>query len=162
MIPRIVLAVAGSSALVLPLPGLTILGFGLTAAGLLALLHSLSQPGSYGPLVVITAAATSWLVTSGDQQHVLRLGALALAVTLVHTSAALAAVVPTRAGVPAPVALRWGGWTAAATVVGCGAVAGAALLPSDGAGIAPTGTAVLAAAAAGSVLAWRTSREPTL
>jgi hypothetical protein len=162
MTPRIVLAVAGSSALVLPLPALTPLGVGLTAVGLLALLHSLRQPGSHGPLVLITAAAASWLVTPDDHQHLLRLGALALAVTLVHSSAALAAVVPTRAGVPAPVALRWAGWSAAATAVGCGAVAGAALLPSDGAGILPTVTAVLAASAAGSVVAWRTSRNPTV
>src|SRR5690606_29804132 len=143
MTPRIVLAVAGSSALVLPLPALTVLGVGLTAAGLLALLHSLRQPGSHGPLVLIAAAATSWLVTPDDHQHLARLGALALAVTLVHTSAALAAVVPARAGVPAPVALRWGGWTVAATAGGCGAVAGAALLPSGGAGTLLTVTAVL-------------------
>ncbi|MBJ7452659.1 MAG: hypothetical protein JHC71_11310 [Blastococcus sp.] len=162
MTPRIVLAVAGSSALVLPLPALTILGVGLTAAGLLALLYGLSRPGSHGPVVLIAAAATSWLVTPDDHQHLLRLGALALAVTLVHTSAALAAVIPTRAGVPAPVALRWGGWSAAATAVGCSAVAGAAVLPSGGAGILLTVTAVLAAAAAGSVVAWRTSRNPTV
>jgi hypothetical protein len=162
MTPRIVLAVAGSSALVLPLPELTILGVGLTVAGLLALVHSLSRPGSYGPVVLITVAATSWLATPDDHQHLLRLGALALAVTLVHTSAALAAVVPTRAAVPAPLALRWGGWSAAATAVGCSAVAGAALVPSGGAGILLTVAAVLAATAAGSVLVWRTSREPTV
>jgi hypothetical protein len=162
MTPRIVLAVAGSSALVLPLPALTMLGVGLTAAGLLALLHSLRRPGSNGPLVLITAAATSWLATPDDHQHLLRLGALALAITLVHSSAALAAVVPTRAGVPVPVGLRWGGWSAAATAVGCSAVAGAALLPSGGAGILLTGTAVLTVATAGGVLAWRISREPTV
>jgi hypothetical protein len=160
MTPRIVLAVAGASALALPLPALTILGVGLTVAGLLALLHSLSRPGSNGPLALIAIAATSWLVTPDDHQHLLRLGALALAVTLVHSSAALAAVVPTRAGVPARVALRWGGWSAAATAVGCSAVAGAALLPSGGAAILLTATAVVAAAAAAGVLVWRTGPWP--
>ena len=59
MIPRVALAVAGLVALVLPHPGLTVLGVGLTGLGLAALGASVTRPGSAAPALVVAAAALS-------------------------------------------------------------------------------------------------------
>lgn len=122
MIPRVALGVAGLAALALPLPGAQPLGVGLTLLGVLALARSLRQPGSTGPAAVIAAAALSWLSSPGGQMHDVRLVALALALAVVHSSAALAAVVPPRSRVPGPLLARWAGWTVAATAAGVAAV----------------------------------------
>jgi hypothetical protein len=149
VIPRAVLGAAGLAALVLPLPPATPAGVLLTLTGLVALGFSVLRPGSGGPAVVIAAAALSWLAADGGRLPVGRLAALALALALVHSSAALAAVVPARAPVPAALLLRWAGWTVAATAVGGAAVAAAALLPATAPPVPATLVGVVAVAAAG-------------
>jgi hypothetical protein len=124
--PRIALAVAGLAALVLPLPGLTVLGVGLTAFGLVCLAGSLTRPGSAAPALLVATAALSWLATpldAGGDGRWPRLAALALAVAAVHSAAALAAVVPVTAVVPARLGLRWAGWTTVAAAAGVATVA---------------------------------------
>lgn len=129
MTPRIALAVAGLAAVVLPLPSPTILGIGLSAAGLVALWVAVASPGSPAPAVLIGAAALSWL-TSGSSGWGVRLVALAVAVTVVHSAAALAAVVPARSRVPAGLAVRWAGWSLAAAAGGVLVVAATGWLPA--------------------------------
>jgi hypothetical protein len=149
VIPRIALAVAGLAALVLPLPRATPLGVVLLLTGLVALGYAVLRPGSPGPALVIVTAALAWLATPDGPDRTARLAALALAVALVHSSAALAAVLPLRAGVPAGLLLRWAGWTAAATAVGGGVVAAASLLPTGVAPVPATVVAVLGVVGAG-------------
>jgi hypothetical protein len=149
--PRIALAVAGLAAVLLPLPRATPLGVLLLVTGLVALGFSLLRPGSTGPALVITTAVLAWLGTPDGAGRTARLAALALAVALVHSSAALAAVVPLRSPVPAGLLLRWAGWTVAATAVGGGAVAAASLLPATAPPVPATVVAVLAVAAAGAL-----------
>jgi hypothetical protein len=149
VIPRGVLAVAGLAAVVLPLPRATPLGVLLLVTGLGALGFSLVRPGSAGPAVLITATVLAWPATPDGPGRTARLAVLALALALVHSSAALAAVVPPRTPLPARLLLRWAGWTAAATAVGGGAVAAASLLPATAPPVPATVVAVLAVAAAG-------------
>ena len=146
MIPRAALLVAGLAALLLPAPALTILGIGLTVVGLVALGAAVLQPGSAAPAVVIAAAALSWL--AGPSSGGLRLAALALAVSLVHASAALAAVVPAGARVPAPVLLRWLSGATAAAAAGVAVVVVAEQLGGRAAPVLPT-VVVLALLGAG-------------
>jgi hypothetical protein len=141
--PRVALAAAGLAALLLPLPSPTILGIGLTALGLAALWTAVTSPGTSAPAAVITIAALSWLVSSHDGS-VPRLVALALALATVHSAAALAAVVPPTARVPASISLRWAGWTAAATAVGAGIAGLPALLPAAPSPVLVTAAAVIA------------------
>ena len=147
--PRIALAVAGLAAIVLPLPRATPLGVLLVVTGVVGLGYSLLRPGSTGPALVITTAVLAWLDSPDGPGRTARLATLALAVALVHSSAALAAVVPLRAAVPAGLLLRWAGWTAAATAVGGGAAAAASVLPATAPPVPATVVAVLAVAAAG-------------
>ena len=163
MIPRAVLAVAGLAALLLPLPQATPLGVLLLVTGLVALGYSLLRPGSTGPALLITVAVLAWPSTPDGPGRTVRLAVLALAIALVHSSAALAAVVPLRAPVPVALLLRWAGWTAAATVVGAGAVAAASLLPATAPPVPATVVAVLAVAVAGAVAGWlvRSGGDPS-
>jgi hypothetical protein len=147
--PRAALAVAGLAALLLPLPRATPLGVVLLVTGLVALGYAVLRPGSAGPAVVIATAVLAWLGTPDGPGRTARLAVLALALALVHSSAALAAVVPPRTPLPARLLLRWAGWTAAATAVGGGAVAAASLLPATAPPVPATVVAVLAVAAAG-------------
>lgn len=143
MTPRVALVVAGLAALALPLPSATILGIGLTGAGLVALWVSVTSPGSTGPALLIGAAALSW-VTSRHDDSWPRLVALALALAVVHSAAALAAVVPAGARVPARMSLRWAGWTGAATAGGVLVAAAPGLLPAAPFPVLVTVLAVLA------------------
>jgi hypothetical protein len=160
MIPRVVLAGAGLAALALPLPSPTILGIGLTGAGLLALLAAWTTPGSAAPAVLIGISALSW-VSSRHDGSLVRLVALALALAVVHSAAALAAVVPSSARVPAGLALRWAGWTAAATAAGVLVAAAPALLPPPPGSVLVTVAAlgILLVAGIGMVLVLRGSPE---
>lgn len=153
MSPRVALAVAGLVALALPLPAPTILGVGVTGAGVLALGYSVARPGSTAPAVVIAAATISWLVTPPGHLQAGRLALLALAVTVVHSAAALAAVVPPRGRVPAAVLGRWGAWTAGAAGLGIAVVAATAL-PSGAVPPGPVTVAALAALAIAAAVVW--------
>lgn len=144
MIPRIALVAAGLAALALPLPAPDLLGGGLTVIGLIALGLAVVRPGSTAPAVLIAAAALSWLSTPDGGQHGIRLAGLALALAVVHTSAALAAVVPVRARIPAGLLARWAGGTVVATAVGAGLVAGVGAIPATVGPVWPTVVAVLA------------------
>jgi hypothetical protein len=141
VIPRSTVLAAGLAALALPLPAATVLGVALTLTGLIALGLSVVRPGSAAPAVLIAAAALSWLSTPAGHGHAVRLVALAFALAVVHSSAALAAVLPARAAVPAGLLLRWAGWTAAATALGAGLVAG---IPAVVAAAPPGWTSVAA------------------
>jgi hypothetical protein len=129
MSPRVALAVAGLAALALPAPALDIAGIVLTAIGLLTLGGAVLHPGTTAPAMLIALAALSWLASDAGGVAV-RLPALALALTVVHSAAALAAVVPARSRVPRALLLRWAGWSLLATVGGAAAVGVTGLLPA--------------------------------
>jgi hypothetical protein len=95
------------------------LGVVLSLTGLAALGCSVARPGSGAAAVLIAAAALTWVDTPPGRQHLARVAALALAVGVgvVHSSAALAAVVPARGRIPVTALLRWAGWTAAVLIV---------------------------------------------
>ena len=150
MIPRVAVAVAGLLALALPLPtgGLLV----VTVVGAVALVFAVVRAGSAAPAVVIVAAVLSWLATPSGSSYVARLLGLALAVSLLHVSAALAAVVPSGGRVPTRLALRWIGWATSAAVIGTGALGAASLLPTARTELLVTTGAVVAAAFGGVLL----------
>src|SRR5256885_13163765 len=123
--------------------------FVVTVIGLAALGHAVYRPGSTSPALVILAAVLTWLATPANELHVVRLVGLALAISVVHASAALAAVVPPRAHVPARLALRWAGWATIAAVVGVGVLGAASLLPTARTGLAGATESVRGAAVRG-------------
>jgi hypothetical protein len=128
MSPRVALAVAGLAALALAGPTATVPGVALGTIGLFILAGAVWYPGTTAPAMLIGLVALTWVAGPGTGTTV-RLPALALAVAVVHSAAALAAVVPTRSRVPATLLLRWAGWTLLATVGGVAAVGVTALLP---------------------------------
>jgi len=150
MIPRAAVLVSGMLALALPLPtgGLLV----VTVVGVVSLGLSVVRPGSAAPAVVIVAAVLSWLATTSGPSHVARLVGLAFALSVLHASSALAAVVPAGARVPTRLALRWLGWAGAAAAVGVGALGAASLLPSGGAALLPVTVLAVGAAGLGAVL----------
>jgi hypothetical protein len=158
MSPRLAAAVAGLAALALAGPTATVPGFGLAVFGLVLLFGTVRYPGTTAPAMFIAVLALIWLA-GDDTAGTVRLPALALAVALVHSAAALAAVVPVGSRVPAALLLRWAGWTLLATVAGVLAVGATALLPESAP--VPVTVAALAALATavvvGSVVAGRRS-----
>ena len=162
MIPRIALLLGGLGGLALAFAGPTVPGVALTALGAGALLLSVAQPDSAGPAVVIGAAAAGWLLRGADG-GLLRLVALALALAVVHFSAALAAVTPVGAWIDRRVLARWVLRGAAATAAGVLVVVATGALPETG---APAWTAavallsVAAAALAGRLLGSSGGRRP--
>src|SRR3954467_8885284 len=150
MISRLAMAVAGLLALALSLPSGAVPV--LTVIGVLALGYSLVRPGSAGPALVISAAVLSWLATPSGAAHAARLVGLALAVSVLHASAALAALVPLHARVPGRLARRWAGWAAVATIVGVGALGAASLVPTGRTALPVTVVAVMAAGLSGAWL----------
>jgi hypothetical protein len=145
---RLLVAVCGLAALLLPGPGLDPAGVVLTVAGLVALFVAVQQPGSAAPLVLIGVAATSWLVTGEGTG---RLVALAVCTAVVHSAAAWAAVVPPRTPVAAAVVRRWVLRTAALTAAGLAAVGASTLVPAVGAPVASVVAGLLAALLLGAV-----------
>jgi hypothetical protein len=125
---RVLIAVCGLAALLLPGPELDPIGVVLTVTGLVALFVAVQQPGSAAPLVLIGVAATSWLAT-GHDAGTTRLVALAVCAAVVHSAAAWAAVVPVRTPT-SPAAL---------TAAGLAVVGVSALVPTT---TAPVGTVV--------------------
>ena len=144
MTARVLIAVCGLAALALPAPALNPIGVVLTVTGLLAVFIAVQQPGSAAPLVLIGAAASSWLVY-GDGAGTARLLALAACTAVVHAAAAFAAVVPLGTPVAGAVVRRWVLRTTATTVAGVAAVGASTLVPA-GAGSAATVVAGLLAA----------------
>jgi hypothetical protein len=141
---RVLLAVSGLAALLLPGPALDPVGVVLVVTGLVALFVAVQQPGSGAPLVVIGVAALSWLVLGGDAGTA-RLIALAACTSVVHAAAAFAAVVPPRTPVAAAVVRRWVLRTAATTVAGIAAVGASTLVPVTSAPVATVVAGLLAA-----------------
>ena len=142
MTARLLVAVCGLAALLLPGPGLDPAGVVLTVVGLASLVIAVHQPGSAAPLVLIGAAATSWLVTG---EGTVRLVALAVCTAVVHSAAAWAAVVPARTPVAAAVVRRWVLRTAATTAAGIAVVGASALPPGTTAPVAAVIAGLLAA-----------------
>jgi hypothetical protein len=128
---RALVAVCGLAALALPGPAADPIGVVLTVTGLVALFVAVQQPGSAGPLVVISVAALSWLVSGGDAGTA-RLLALAGCTAVLHAAAAFAAVVPPRTPVAAAVVRRWLVRTTATTVAGVAVVGASTLVPAGG------------------------------
>jgi len=147
VIPRIALLLGGLGALALAFAGPTASGVVLTVLGAGALLLAVAQPGSAGPAVVIGAAAAGWLLRGADG-GLLRLVGLALALAVVHFSAALAAVTPVGAWIDRGVLTRWALRCAATTAVGVLVVVATGLLPETGAPAWTAGIALVALAAA--------------
>ena len=129
MIARVLIGGCGLAALVLPLPMATPAGVVLTLIGLVAGYIAVQQPGSAAPLVLIAAAALSWLATA-DNAGVLRLLTFAGSVAVLHSAAAYAAVVPARTPVGASVIRRWVLRTAGTTVGGVVLVGAGTLVPA--------------------------------
>ena len=144
MTARVLVAVCGLAAVLLPGPALDPAGVVLTVTGLVALFVAVQQPGSAAPLVLIGVAATSWLVTGGDAGTA-RLVALAVCTAVVHSAAAWAAVVPARTPVAAAVVRRWVLRTAATTAAGIAVVGASALPPGTTAPVAAVIAGLLAA-----------------
>jgi hypothetical protein len=157
VIPRAALLLGGVGALVLAFPGPTVGGVALTVIGLAALAVSILTPDSAAPALVIGAAAADWLLR-GTSGGLLRLTALALALAVVHFSAALGAFTPWRSWVDRGVLLRWAVGCAAATAGGVLIVAATGILPATP---APAWTAAVAALAlAGAALTGRLLGSP--
>ena len=148
MTARVLVAVCGLAALLLPGPGLDPVGVVLTVTGLVALFVAVQQPGSAAPLVLIGVAATSWLVTG---EGTVRLVALAVCTAVVHSAAAWAAVVPPRTHVAAAVVRGWVLRTAALTAAGLAAVGVGTLVPTVTAPVATVVAGLLAALLLGAV-----------
>ena len=129
MTARVLIALGGLAALALPFPELTPAGVVLTLVGLVALFIAVQQPGSAAPLVLIAAAALSWLATGGGA-GVPRLLVFAGCVAVLHSAAAYAAVVPARTAVAAAVVRRWVLRTAGTTIGGVALVGAGTLLPA--------------------------------
>src|SRR3954447_12891506 len=150
MIPRLAMAVAGLLALALSLPAGAVPV--LTVIGGLSLGYSLVRPGSAGAALVLSVAVLAWLATPSGSAHTARLVGLALAVSVLHASAALAALVPLHARVPGRLALRWVGWAAVATTIGAGALGAASLVPTGRTALPVTVVAVVVAGLSGAWL----------
>ena len=144
MIARVLIGGCGLAALGLPAPSLTPAGIVLTSIGLVALFIAVQQPGSAAPLVLITAAALSWLATGGDA-GVPRLLAFAGCVAVLHSAAAYAAVVPARTPVAAAVVRRWVLRTAGTTIGGVALVGAGSLLPATATPVTTVVTGLVAA-----------------
>ena len=89
-----------------------------------------------------------------------RLVGLAVAISVLHATAALAAVVPAGARVPVRLALRWVGWGLAAAVLGVGALGAASLVPRRGTALPVTAIAVVAAGLGAVLLVGLALRHP--
>lgn len=153
MIPRAALTVAGLAALALAFPGVEPVAVALALVGVVALAVAVLRPWSEAPALVIAVAVASWLL-AGESAGVARCVGLAAALSAVHFSASLAAVVPPRAaldrGLLLPWALRWAGTSAGGVVL----VLATAALPRTP---APAATALAAAVviAGVTVAGWR-------
>jgi hypothetical protein len=147
VIPRIGLLLGGLGALALAFGGPRAPGVALTAVGAVALVLSVARPDSAAPAAVIVAAAAGWLLGGADG-GVLRLVALALALALVHFSAALAAVTPVGTWIDRGVLARWAVRCAATTAGGVLVIVATGLLPATAAPAWTAGIALVALAAA--------------
>ena len=156
MIPRAALTVSGLGALALAFPGGGPLAVALTLVGVVSLAVAVVRPSSEAPALVIAVAVAAWLLLG--ESAGLRCAALAAALSAVHFSAALAAVVPPRAALDRrlllPSALRWAGTSAAGIVL---VVATAALprTPAPGA----TALAAVVLLAGITVACWRLAQS---
>jgi hypothetical protein len=113
----------------------------------------------------IIAVVAEWLLTTigfGQPVGLVRVGLLAAAIYLVHTGAALAAVLPYDCVVPRSVLLAWAGRVgsvlAAGVLVGIGGMVVAQFLPSARTVAGPIVGSVIAAGLAG-LLAWHLRRR---
>lgn len=158
MIPRVAVAVSGLLALALPLPTGGLLA--VTVVGLISLAFAVVRPGSAAPAVVIVAAVLTWLATTSGSLHNARLVGLAFAVSVLHSSASLAAVAPVAARVPTRVALRWIGWAVGAAAIGVGVLGAASLVPRQATALSVTVIAVVAAALGAVLLLAAAHRQP--
>lgn len=145
MTARVLVAVSGLSAVLLPGPSLDLLGVLLTVVGLAATGAAVRAPGSDGPLVAIAAAAASWWASGSGTAALV---GLTVAVSVLHAAAAFAAVVPVGAPVARDVVRAWMVRTTLTTAGGLLVVGLALLLPTGG----PAVVTVLAGLAAVLVL----------
>ena len=152
MIPRVALTVAGLGALALAFAGSGPLAVALTVVGVACVAVAVVRPSSAAPALVIAVAVAAWLL--GGESAGLRCAALAGALSAVHFSAALAAVVPPRAALDRrlllPWVLRWAGTSAAGIVL----VLATAVLPTTPAPAATVLAAVVVLAGI-TVAGWR-------
>jgi hypothetical protein len=135
LLVRGLLLAAGVTTLALATPGPLLLGKGAPAVLAVALLVAVAPRGRLVSVLLLTAA-TSWLIsTIAFHEHIAaaRLVGLAAAMYLVHSLAALAAVLPYDAVLPPGVLAGW--LLRAATVAGCCAAIGlGALVEAPGTG----------------------------
>jgi hypothetical protein len=164
LLVRLTAAAAAFAALVLALPIEAVAAW----AGLLvpiALAVALFPRTRWVTLVALLVAG-GWLVTTlafSEPVRAWRLGALMVALYVMHSGAALGAVLPHDGAVAPGVLLRWAGRTgtvlAASLVVGLGGLLASAVLPSARSVVGPiVGSAVAAGLAF--LLAWHLRRRP--
>lgn len=152
MIPRVALTLAGVGSLALAFPGGGPLAVALALVGGASLAVAVVRPSSEAPALVIAFAVAAWLLSGGAAG--LRCAALAAALSAVHFSASLAAVVPPRAALDRrlllPWVLRWAGTSVAGIVL----VVATAALPRTPAPAA-TALAAVVVLAGITVAVWR-------
>lgn len=127
MIPRVVLAAAAATLLLLPWPTPVSFGGVLVVLGVVLTTQAVRSPGSAAVLGVLGVGVLGWLV-SVDDPGVLRALCFGVAGYLVHTAAAMGAAVSTQAPASRAVLSDWAGRVGVAVLAGCGLVAATAVL----------------------------------
>jgi hypothetical protein len=164
---RLVAAVAGLAAVLAAAPpdlpvaiALRLAGIGGLAAAAVGVF-----PRSRWVGLFLIGVVFEWLGTTivfAEPAGLPRVGVLAAALYLVHSAAALGAVLPYDCVVPASVYLHWAGRVTTVlvvgVVVGVGGMAVAAFLPSARSVVGPIVGSVIAAGLAG-LLAWHVRRR---
>jgi len=167
MLIRLVAVAAGFCAVLIAAPPVAMqAGPGrVVLAGAVAALAVGAYPRSRWVGVFIVAVVAEWLLTTigfGEPTELLRVGLLTVAVYLVHSASALAAVLPYDSAVARSVILAWTGRVAsvllAGLVVGLGGLVVARYLPAQQTVIGPIVGSVIAAGLAG-LLAWHLRRR---
>lgn len=168
---RLSSGVAAFAALALALPASEVLDAPLSvllrvAASLFAIAVAVAlAPRTRWVSLVALLAIGAWLVTTigfGEEPTVARVALLGAALYLMHTGAALAAVLPYDCAVGPGVLLRWlrrvGAVLGLSLLVGAGGMAVAGQLPATPSVIGPIVGSVVAAGLAG-LLAWHLRRR---
>lgn len=146
MIPRVLLAAAAVTFLLLPWPTPASFGGVLVVLGAFLTVHAVRSPGSAAVLGVLGVGVLGWLVGVEDP-GLLRALCFGIAGYLVHTAAATGASVSTQAPFDRAVLSGWVGRVGFAVLAGCGLVAATAALDGQPNSPALVVVGLLAAAA---------------
>ena len=155
---RALLLLTGAAALVIAAGGRLVLPGLVALVAVPALLDGVVSPDGQGPAVVVGAAASAWTIRYGVSSPPLDATlAVAGALVLHHSTAALCAAMPATSRVEPRVVLRWAGQVGAVLAVAGGVAAMARLLghPSASVSLELVGIAAVVLAVAVPVLLFR-------